>query len=123
MYRHQYHRYPVHPSVQQQIYYDRPYYPIPPATLNPRWMYQNPGVAPQNYQQTVPFRPNGMLSPQPALMQDTTQGQTPSWTEIFKTEKGQVDVNKVMSTAGQVMTTAQQFGSLVKGIGSIFTKV
>ncbi|KIL44163.1 YppG family protein [Jeotgalibacillus soli] len=60
----------------------------------------------------------------PANFQPSGRPQSQSsWIEAFKTEKGHYDVNKIMTTAGQMMSTAQQFGSLVKGIGSIFPKV
>lgn len=82
-----------------------------------------------NYQQPpLPIHPQSPMPPQQGLyggegMPYQQPAKSSSWTEIFKTEKGHVDVNKVMSTAGQMMSTAQQFGSIVKGIGSIFPKV
>ncbi|MEW9501864.1 YppG family protein [Jeotgalibacillus marinus] len=75
---------------------------------------------------SIPVNLHGRPGVNPYKVQSGFQGQQEnqhaSWLDVFKTEKGQVDVNKVMSTAGQMMSTAQQFGSLVKGIGSFFPK-
>ena len=38
----------------------------------------------------------------------------------FKTQDGSIDINKMMSTAGQMMNTFSQVSSMVKGVGSIF---
>ena len=123
MYRPYYYRYPVHPPVppvSQPAYY-RP----PPVNQLPQqypidWMSPHGRMPPAH-----PFNPPiqyGMDQGGPMASPQQQVAKPPSWLEVFKTEKGNVDVNKVMSTAGQMMSTAQQFGSIVKGIGSIFPK-
>ncbi|MGD7045398.1 YppG family protein [Jeotgalibacillus proteolyticus] len=139
MYRTYYQRYPVHPPIPGNfpVPYGRPIVPSS-GQLYPgpaSWGYsqlplpiQRPVSMPLQPQQTAIPVPQQPLQPEPYIQDPYNpyaQQQKPqsSWFEIFKTEKGHVDVNKVMSTAGQMMSTAQQFGSLVKGIGSIFPKV
>ncbi|PPA71227.1 YppG family protein [Jeotgalibacillus proteolyticus] len=130
MYRSYYQSYPLPPVAP--LPYNRPYIPYPmQQAYPPEWMYgrmpyhppapvQGPVVTniPQG-QGIEPYNPEAY----PAFQQPFQQKPSSSWLEIFKTEKGNVDVNKIMSTAGQMMSTAQQFGSLVKGIGSLFPKV
>ncbi|KIL48022.1 YppG family protein [Jeotgalibacillus campisalis] len=139
MYRAYYQSFPVHPPVPGGYpYYGRPVM-ISPGQMPPvppHWGYgpqmplpvQRPVSMPLPMPQSIHV-PQQQAQPEP-YMQDpynpySNQQPKPqsSWFEVFKTEKGNVDVNKVMSTAGQMMSTAQQFGSLVKGIGSIFPKV
>lgn len=61
--------------------------------------------------------------PQQQFMQKSQPSGISSVMNQFKTQDGSLDVNKMMSTAGQMMNTVNQVSSMVKGMGSIFTFV
>ncbi|MBD1381659.1 YppG family protein [Bacillus sp. IB182487] len=96
-----------------------------PQQINQNMMYQQNGQHP-NYnmyqggsfhQQPSPYpnpypRPTPFVPPQQSGMQ-TIMSQ-------FKKHDGQYDINKMMDTAGQMMSAMNQMGSLVKGVTSIF---
>lgn len=42
--------------------------------------------------------------------------------QYFQDKNGQVDIDKMLSTMGQVANTANQFSPLVKSLGSLFMK-
>ncbi len=131
-----------YPYQQQNPYYQQPYQPqyqpyetaYPPGGMptnstgqfppkNGQFLFQNP-LQPQEeiipnqmaqmngYQGMNPYpKPNGMIK-QPGGIQ--------SLMNSFKSQDGTVDVNKMVNTAGQMVSAVSQVSSLVKGLGGIF---
>jgi hypothetical protein len=103
------------PPAEEQPFYSNPIPPTPyekfakpkqpPYTHNYSSNYgygfmqqqgvPNPGFPPQPWNQ-----PNGIIS-------------------YFQDENGQIDIDKMLSTFGQVADTVKQVSPLVKGLGSI----
>nr|WP_246188251.1 YppG family protein [Metabacillus lacus] len=64
------------------------------------------------------YFPNPYPKPMPFM-----KPQSPGFQSImsqFKNKNGQYDMNKMMDTAGQMMSAVNQMGSLMKGVTSIF---
>ncbi|MFJ5757768.1 YppG family protein [Neobacillus sp. NPDC093182] len=89
-----------------------------------QFLFQNPlqpkeQIPPNQYMQQMngysvmnPYpKPNAMIK-QPGGIQ--------SLMNSFKSQDGTVDVNKMVNTAGQVVSAVTQVSSLVKGLGGIF---
>lgn len=82
----------------------------PPEAMNPPQM-QQPGMMPMQ----PPMNPYPL--PRPQKQQPS---QFKSVLSQFKKANGQYDFNKMFDTAGQMMSTMNQVGSLAKGFTSIF---
>jgi hypothetical protein len=105
--------------MQQQ----QPYSPPPYQQKDSQFLFQNP-LQPQEemypnqyphmngYPNMNPYPKQNMMPKQPGGMQ--------SFMNSFKSQDGSVDFNKMMNTAGQMMTAVNQVSSLVKGLGGIF---
>lgn len=129
-------------SYQQQYpYFQQPYQPIPPAyqpnAPHPSYMttaskqmdsealFKNP-LQPKEEQN--PYQPNfqpmnGFPSFNPYPKQNTVINQPGGMQSIlnsFKSQDGTVDFNKMMNTAGQMMSAVNQVTMLVKGLGGMF---
>jgi hypothetical protein len=95
-----------YPSKNAQFLFQNPLQPkeeIPPN----QYMPQMNGYSVMN-----PYpKPNAMIK-QPGGIQ--------SLMNSFKSQDGTVDVNKMVNTAGQVVSAVTQVSSLVKGLGGIF---
>ncbi|MDQ1001762.1 hypothetical protein QFZ28_002162 [Neobacillus niacini] len=91
---------------------------------NAQFLFQNPlqpkeEIPPNQYMPQMngysvvnPYpKPNAMIK-QPGGIQ--------SLMNSFKSQDGTVDVNKMVNTAGQVVSAVTQVSSLVKGLGGIF---
>lgn len=99
-------------TVYQQPYgYQENVPPMqPPEAMNPPQM-QPPGMMPMQQ----PMNPYPL--PRPQKQQPS---QFKSVLSQFKKTNGQYDFNKMFDTAGQMMSTMNQVGSLAKGFTSIF---
>ncbi|EDW20857.1 YppG family protein [Bacillus sp. FSL K6-4563] len=82
----------------------------PPEAINQPQM-QSPGMMPMQQ----PMNPYPL--PRPQKQQSS---QFKSVLSQFKKTNGQFDFNKMFDTAGQMMSTMNQVGSLAKGFTSIF---
>lgn len=119
-----------YPEMQQQP-------PQPPDYFMPPYqggggMNQAPSTVyqpPYGYQENVPLMqpPPGMMPMQPPMNpyplprpQKQQPSQFKSVLSQFKKTNGQYDFNKMFDTAGQMMSTMNQVGSLAKGFTSIF---
>ncbi|MEC1260576.1 YppG family protein [Bacillus swezeyi] len=125
--------YPAYPEFQMnqpvQHYYSQEQAPVqrPPAyqqpfeqNVDPFSAYQQPVHQPvqQHMQPFHPFPyPNPYPSPRPNLHQPA---QFQSFLSQFKKKNGQLDFSKMMDTAGQMMSTVNQVGSLAKGFIGFF---
>ncbi|MGG3575025.1 YppG family protein [Bacillus gobiensis] len=118
---------PYHSSAQQYPHYPSAYqthspgaahnqYPTQPQTLShiPYYDEQN---SYQGMQQLPLSYPNPYPQPRPNQQQPS---QFMSIMSQFKKSNGQYDFNKLMDTAGQMMNTVNQMGSLAKGFTSFF---
>lgn len=83
----------------------------PPEAMNPPQMQPPPGMMPMQ----PPMNPYPL--PRPQKQQPS---QFKSVLSQFKKTNGQYDFNKMFDTAGQMMSTMNQVGSLAKGFTSIF---
>ncbi|MCZ2738394.1 YppG family protein [Bacillus safensis] len=108
--------------------------PQPPDYFMPPYqggMNQAPSTVyqpPYGYQENVPpMQPPGMMPMQQPMNpyplprpQKQQPSQFKSVLSQFKKTNGQYDFNKMFDTAGQMMSTMNQVGSLAKGFTSIF---
>ena len=67
-----------------------------------------------------PYFSNSYMNPYPkqSIMPKQPSGFN-SILNSFKTQNGSIDVNKMMNTAGQMLSAVNQVSSLVKGLGGI----
>ncbi|WLR43696.1 YppG family protein [Bacillus carboniphilus] len=115
-----------------------PYYQQP---SHPQW-YGNQQAYYPNFPQQTQMNPNPYPTQQNYFYPTALQGQSPyqaanpyprplpyspaknggfnTVLSQFKNKEGNLDYNKMMNTAGQMVNTMNQVGSLVKGFGSIF---
>lgn len=89
----------IHPNPVHTLFED-PLYPI----------YDFPLNLPQTFS-TLGFAPN---------LND--QQKPPGFIDMFKNKDGTVDLNKMISTAGQLMGTLNQFSAFLKGVSSLIKK-
>ncbi|PCK21075.1 spore coat protein [Bacillus pumilus] len=98
----------------------------PPSAYQPPYGYQEnvqsfqpPEVINQPQMQPMPMQQpmNPYPLPRPQKQQSS---QFKSVLSQFKKTNGQYDFNKMFDTAGQMMSTMNQVGSLAKGFTSIF---
>lgn len=95
---------PSYPSKDAQFLFQNP--------LQPQEEYYPNTYPTNNYSNPNPYPKQNFLPKQPGGMQ--------SLINSFKSQDGSVDFNKMMNTAGQMMTAVNQVSSLVKGLGGIF---
>lgn len=90
-----------------------------PSGVNGMSMFPVQGGMPQgmNMFQQTPF-----MNPYPTQNQNNKQqsSQVQSFMNQFKGQDGNVDMKKMMDTAGQMMNTVNQLNSMVKGIAATF---
>jgi hypothetical protein len=87
-------------------------------------LFQNPLQQEEAYQQPSSQQPNNpypYMNPYPkqSFMAKQPSG-VQSIMNSFKGQDGSVDFNKMMNTAGQMMSAVNQVSSMVKGLGGIF---
>ncbi len=58
--------------------------------------------------------------PLPSQMQKPPGGNFGSILNSFKSQDGNIDINKMMNTTGQMMNALTQVSGMVKGLGGIF---
>jgi hypothetical protein len=115
--------YPVNPYIQGNPQWNQPY-PIAESKNNyPKMLFQNP-LEPEDdpiygyynpqadYQNYNPYPQNAFMPKQPSGMQSIMNS--------FKSQDGNLDINKMVDTAGQMMNAVTQVSSLVKGLGGMF---
>ncbi|PLT28427.1 hypothetical protein CUU66_19345 [Peribacillus deserti] len=116
--------FPVLPNSYQSHYQGNvnqaPFVTSAQAAVNP---FENP----LNVQQGNNYGPAKQTAPIPAnpyptqnFMQKQQKQGMSSILNQFKTQDGSLDINKMMSTAGQMMNTMNQVSSIVKGFGGMF---
>ncbi|WP_262380822.1 YppG family protein [Bacillus infantis] len=87
-------------------------------------LFQNPLQQEEAYQQPQsqqPSNPYPFMNPYPkqSFMAKQPSG-VQSIMNSFKGQDGSLDFNKMMNTAGQMMSAVNQVSSMVKGLGGIF---
>ncbi|MTH52124.1 spore coat protein [Bacillus mangrovi] len=102
------------PYQQQTLYQYQPVTPTIPYMQNLAQFTPNTAFQPQpGYQQQppypYPYPKNGPFQPQQSNGMQTMLSQ-------FKKPNGQYDYNKMMDTAGQMMSAVNQMSSLFKGV-------
>ncbi|HEY4601003.1 MAG TPA: YppG family protein [Cerasibacillus sp.] len=114
--------YPVHKP--------NPSYPPSPSAYqqNSEWQYTtsqssylNPVVQPPDYHQPVPFSPPYYNQPleSPLNMSQIEQEQSGNgFLEYFYDGNGQLDIDKMLSTVGQVASIYHQVSPIIKQFGS-----
>lgn len=88
-------------------------------TYPAEWILENP-LQPKKYYggganttpYLHPYPKNGMINRPPSGINSIMNS--------FKTQDGQLDLNKMIDTAGQMMNAVSQVSGLVKGLGGIF---
>lgn len=114
-----------------------PYYNVGSDSYQPYTMSQPPQQYDPRYTQDLtpfeqyakPEQPNNwyipeasyeqMEYPQPTTNHTSTSDQPSTFVNPFQTESGQLDVNKMLSTVGQLADTVQQVSPLFKQIGAM----
>lgn len=104
-------------------------YPFVGGQLNLNHYQSNPGQqgyypngAPQQGIQPNPFQVNPYFQ-QPYQPNGSINKQSSAFTGVlnqFKSQNGSVDYNKMLNTAGQMVSAVNQFSGIIKGIGGIF---
>jgi hypothetical protein len=81
---------------------------------------QQPATTPYDYFKKPPLAPYWHAYAQPTnVYQPKQQAQlTKGLASYFQDKNGQMDINKMMSTVGQMATTVQQVSPIVKSLGS-----
>lgn len=118
-------------TYQDPVYYNNPvpnqtypsdYYPNEQVQQSPFEYYSKPSQ-PENWPYTVPQQPNYYQYEQqnPYIYQQQSQPSNPppSILAQFKTPEGQMDVQKMLSTVGQLANTVQQVSPVIKEIGAM----
>ncbi|WP_052343526.1 YppG family protein [Bacillus massiliigorillae] len=105
------------PMPQPQMGYQQPAAAPPMAGAKPS-PFANPLHSPKVQQQLATQYPNPY--PKQAFMQKQQPSGFQSIMNQFKTQDGSMDVTKMMNTAGQMMGTVNQVGSMFKGLGGFF---
>ncbi|AXI39972.1 hypothetical protein CX649_10145 [Bacillaceae bacterium ZC4] len=102
------------------MYHDHVYDWLRPVSYDQYFM-MNQHVVP--YFQSPYYQPFMNPYPQPypsTLPMMMPKGSNPSLLSSFKKADGQMDFNKMIDTAGQVVQTMNQMSSLLKGVTQIF---
>ncbi|MDF2536323.1 MAG: hypothetical protein K0R18_2485 [Bacillales bacterium] len=124
------------PLSQQPNHFENSYtghpqstYPFVGDQFNPNHYQSNPvqqgyypNGAPQQGIQPNPFQVNPYFQ-QPYQPNGAINKQSSGFTGVlnqFKSQNGSVDFNKMLNTAGQMVSAVNQFSGIVKGIGGIF---
>ena len=86
---------------------------------NPLNYYDTPEQLNGNYGHT--HMQQGFMNPYPKQsFMPKKQGNMKSFMNSFKSQDGSIDFNKMMDTAGMMMSAMNQVTGLVKGVGGIF---
>ncbi|WP_235864028.1 YppG family protein [Sutcliffiella halmapala] len=90
---------------------------LPPNGGNGAGMFPAAMSSPQMNNMQMPF-----MNPYPTQNQTSKpqSSQVQSFMNQFKGQDGNVDMKKMMDTAGQMMNTVNQLNSMVKGIAATF---
>lgn len=117
---------PLNPAYQQG-YAEQPfaYQKQPYSQKDAQFLFQNPLQPQEEYYSTpnqyAPMNGYPNANPYPKQsFQPKQPGGMQSVMNSFKSQDGSVDFNKMMNTAGQMMTAVNQVSSLVKGLGGFF---
>ncbi|MCP3738775.1 YppG family protein [Rossellomorea sp. BNER] len=100
---------------QHEAHYQQPQYfqnPLQSEEIDP---YSNGG-----FQQNQNNQHFANPYPKANFMKKQTSSGIGSVMNSFKSQDGSVDFNKMMNTAGQMMSAVNQVSSMVKGLGGIF---
>lgn len=114
---------PVNPYLQGNQQWNQPYQPAQPKNDYSKMLFQNP-LQPEDdpiygyynpqaeFQNYNPYPQQAFMPKQPSGMQSIMNS--------FKSQDGNLDINKMVDTAGQMMNAVTQVSSLVKGLGGMF---
>jgi len=123
---------PSQPMYQDPVYYNNSepnqtyssdYYPYEQVHQQSPFEYYSKPSQPENWPYVMPQQSNYYQSQQqdPYYSQQQT-GQpnpTPGILAQFQTSEGQMDVQKMLSTVGQLANTVQQVSPVIKEIGAM----
>lgn len=115
--------YPINPYMPGNPQWNQQYSMAQPKNNYSKMLFQNP-LQPEDdpiygyYSQQADFQ-NYNPYPQQAFMPKQPSG-LQSIMNSFKSQDGNLDVNKMVDTAGQMMNAVTQVSSLVKGLGGMF---
>jgi hypothetical protein len=103
----------TYPHKDSQFLFQNPLQPQ--EEMHPNQFLQSNGY--QNMNQY----PNQNMNPYPKQnLMPKHNGGMQSFMNSFKSQDGSVDYNKMMNTAGQMMSAVNQVSSIVKGLGGFF---
>jgi hypothetical protein len=111
------------PYIQGNPQWNQPYQTADPKSNYSKMLFQNP-LQPEDdpiygyYSQQADYQ-NYNPYPQYAFMPKQPSG-LQSIMNSFKSQEGNLDINKMVDTAGQMMNAVNQVSSLVKGLGGMF---
>ncbi|KGP90095.1 hypothetical protein N780_06795 [Pontibacillus chungwhensis BH030062] len=101
--------------------WEEQYYPGQPSVSQGAPYHAPPGYQSPYEQFAKPPQPN-QWDPYYSLQQQSPlygqQQKPPGMMQYFQDKNGQLDLDKMLSTMGQMANTANQFSPLMKGIGS-----
>jgi hypothetical protein len=115
--------YAANPSIQGSPYLNQQYPMADPKNNFSKMLFQNP-LQPQDdpiygyysqqqdFQNYNPYPQNAFMAKQPSGLQSIMNS--------FKSQDGNLDINKMVDTAGQMVNAVTQVSSLVKGLGGMF---
>ena len=107
----------LYPNGNQQ--YGNPY-----QSYQSGWPEQGyyPNGSPKQVIQPNPFQVNPFIQQpfQPNAMPNKPVSAFSNVLNQFKSQNGSVDINKMMGTAGQMVSAVNQFSGIIKGLGGIF---
>lgn len=115
--------YPINQYMQGNPQWNQPYSMAQPKTNYSKMLFHNP-LQPEDdpiygyYSQQADYQ-NYNPYPQQALMPKQPSG-LQSIMNSFKSQDGNLDINKMVDTAGQMVNAVTQVSSLVKGLGGMF---
>jgi hypothetical protein len=110
-------------NLQQQPPYQN-YYSTPPTGVksNVQSIFHNPLEPKEPFQSQMQMPNNPMYYnpyPKPNMIPKPNGG-IGTIMNSFKGQDGNIDINKMMNTAGQMMNAVSQVSSMVKGLGGFF---
>lgn len=110
----------------QENYYNQPFQPSPQSYYPPTAFSK----IPQQQVQTIPPYQYFAKPTQPAewypdstIYGNSNPQQAKGFMAMFQDKNGQMDLDKMLSTVGQMANTYQQVSPIIKGIGSFMKGV
>ncbi|MCD5325838.1 MULTISPECIES: YppG family protein [Pontibacillus] len=114
---------PTHPygPYPMEMPWENQHFPNQPSVSQGAQFHAPPGYQNPYEQFAKPPQPN-QWDPYYSLQQQSPmngqQQKPPGMMQYFQDKNGQLDLDKMLSTMGQVANTANQFSPLMKGLGT-----